>query len=242
MWVPSNHHVPPVEVSDLACQPPVLICVGAFQPSCAASRGIRPCMPAPHPKLCGCLPIIMCRQQRYQTLHASPPSQFVWVPSNHHVPPARVSDLARQPPILICVGTFPPSCAASTGIRPCMPAPHPNLCGCLPTIICCQQEYHTLHASPPPRFFQAPSASDGGGKRCMQYRRHPRKTARLLDFRAQFPSKISKRPPVPERRPTLHAISRALPQPWTTPKFASTSRTWSTMGHRFWPNKFGLGP
>ena len=38
-----------------------------------------------------------------------------------------------------------------------MPAPHPNLCGCLPTIICCQQGYHTLHASPPPTFFGANS-------------------------------------------------------------------------------------
>ena len=45
--------------------------------------------------------------------------------------------------------------------------------------------------------FQAPSASDGGGIPCMQYRRHLRKTARLLDFRAQFPSTISKRPRYP---------------------------------------------
>ena len=155
------------------------------------------------------------------------------------MPPARVSDLAWQPPILICVHTFQPSCAASTGIRPCMPGPHPNLCGCLPTIICCQQGYPTQIFVCK---FQAPSASDGGGMPCMQYRRHLRKTARLLDFRAQIQSTISKRPPVPERRPTLHAISRALPQPWTTPKFPSTSRTWSTMGHRFWSNKFGLGP
>ena len=68
-----------------------------------------------------------------------------------------LSHLACQAPILICVGTFQPSCAASTGIRPCMPAPHPNLCGCLPTIICCQQGYHTLHASPPSRFLFANS-------------------------------------------------------------------------------------
>ena len=179
----------PAEVSDLACQPPILICVGTFQPSCAASRGITPCMPTPHPNLCGYLVTIMCYQQRYQTLHADPPSKFVWVPSNHHLLPAGVSDLACQPPIQI------------------------GLCK-----------------------FQAPSASDRGGKPCVQYRKHLRKAARLLDFRAKFPRTTSKRPPVPERRPTLHAISRALPQPWTTPKFPSTSRTWSTMGHRFWPN------
>ena len=61
-------------VSDLACQPAILMCVGTFQPSCAASKGITACMPTPHPNLCGYLPTIMCRQQRYQTLHASPPS------------------------------------------------------------------------------------------------------------------------------------------------------------------------
>ena len=62
---------------------------------------------------------------------------------------ASVSDLACKPAILICVGTFQSSFAASKGIRPCMPAPHPNLCGYLATIMCCQQGYHTLHASPP---------------------------------------------------------------------------------------------
>ena len=82
-------------------------------------------MPAPHPNLCGYLPTIMCRQQGYQTLHASPPSQFVWVPSNHHVPPAEVSDLACQPHILISVGTFQPSCAASKGERPKTLEAHP---------------------------------------------------------------------------------------------------------------------
>ena len=149
VWVPSNHHVLPAEVSDLACQQPILICVGTFQPSCAASRSIRPCMATPPPNLCGYLASIMCRQQRYHTLHASPPSKFVWVPSNHHWLPATVSDLACQPPILFCVGTFQPSCAASRSIRPCMPAPHPNLCGYLPTIMFCQQKYQTLHAIPP---------------------------------------------------------------------------------------------
>ena len=107
----------------------------------------------------------------------------MWVPSNHHVPPAEVSDLACQPPILICVGAFQQSFAAS--------------------------RVSHLACQPPTQFFlckfQAPSASVGGGKPCMQYRRHLRKRARLLDFRAQFPSTISKRPPVPERRPTLHA-------------------------------------
>ena len=61
----------------------------------------------------------------------------------------RVSDLACQHPLLICVGTFQSSFIANKGIRPCMPAPHPNLCGYLPTIMCCQQGYQTLHASPP---------------------------------------------------------------------------------------------
>ena len=47
-------------VSDLACQPTILICVGTFQSSFAASKGITTCMPAPHPNLCGYLPTIMC--------------------------------------------------------------------------------------------------------------------------------------------------------------------------------------
>ena len=235
----------PAEVSHVACQPPILIfvgtfqssfaagkgiapcmpahhpnCVHTFQPSCAASRGMRPCMPAPHPNLCGYLPTIMCGQLGYHTLHASAPSEIVWVPSNHPVLPAKVSDLACQPPILICVGAFQPSFAASRGITPCMPAPDPDFSVQIPSTF---------------RFRRR-------CKPCMQYRRHLRKTARLLDLRAQFPSTISKCPLVPEHRPTLHAISRALPQPWTTPKFPSTSRTWSTMGHHFWPNQFGLEP
>ena len=125
---------------------PILICVGAFQASCAASRGITPCMPAPHSNLCGCLPTIMCRQQGCQTLHGSPPSQFVWVPSNHHVLAAQVSDLACQPPILICVGAFQPSFAASRGITPCMPAPPPVFSMQIPSTFRFRRRWQTLHA------------------------------------------------------------------------------------------------
>ena len=120
----------------------------------------------------------------------------MWVPSNHHVPPARASDLAWQPPILIYVGTLQTSCATSTGIRPCMPAPHPNLCGCLPTIICCQQGYHTLHASPPPRFFCAnskhlPRPTEVANLACNIAGTQGRQPVFWIsehNFRAQFPS------------------------------------------------------
>ena len=189
-------------VSDLACQPPILICVGTFQSSFAAGRGIRPCMPAPHPNLCGCLPIIMCRQQRYQTLHGSPPSQFVWVPSNHHVLPAQVSDLVCQPRILICVGALQPSFAASRGITPCMPAPHPDFSVQIPSIFRFRRRWQTLHAisqapkeeSPSSGFlstisehnFQAFSGTRASSNLACKHREHVRNRGQHQNFRARL--------------------------------------------------------
>ena len=127
-----------------------------------------------------------------------------------------------------------------------MQTPHPDMCGCLPTIICCQQGYHTLHASPPSRFFCANCKhlalpTEGANLACNiagTKGKHPVFWISEHNFRAQFPS-ILQYPSVVQpcmqyrehfRNRGQHQNFRALLEhglPWVT-VFGPTSLDWGS--------------